>query len=250
MIQNSDHLEEILSKLITMVELRSSMNEGENWRFAMQLKQKVTHASTENEITITLSAIERLQDLRTPFSHYVQMQILDGINSWVVLNSMSPKAKKAYGQEFGPPISSKDFQSTCKLMYCRLAELIARTLTATRGAKKTQELRAQVLEILQSLIPYYKSCDLIAIVNSVLSSNKSGDYDQSAALDTLGAYYESCRLEKPEKSLISLLKKLAENEPSERVAFSALQALVQCREINEWGAMALRDNWKDKFVFG
>lgn len=241
----------LLDKLIAKTEAGGLMREDGNWRGAMDLRQLIANASSADQIGESLAAVHRLQGTKTPFSHYLQLHVLDGLDSWLSVNSMAPESKKkpSWRRAYGPPISDREFQVTCGLLFKQLSDLIISTLSKPRGSKKVQELRARILGILQSLVPIQKDRDFVVLAESVLSSKQSGEYDRAAALSILGDYFECYKKEKPKKGLISRMKRLAKNGTTDRVAFNALEALVKCRVINEWGAIAMRDDWKSKFAY-
>ncbi len=243
-------IEGVLETLVTKAEAGATMSEDRSWRAAQELKSLVAKSSSVGEIRVALDAVERLQVTRTPYSHNLQLQILDGFDLWLMINSMNPKARKKLFSDHGTTIADHEFTLACELFSHKFAELVTNSLSSPRGSKKAQKLRARILEMFQPLFFLEKGRELFDVAVAVLSSPKSGEHDQAAALSIIGAYYECHKREKPDKTLVSKMKKLAKNAPTDRVAFGATEALVKCRVIGDFGALALRDEWKDKFVYG
>ena len=244
-------LEDLLREQIGRVESGGSMNDQLTYNSISQLREMVTKASTEADVCMILNAIRYLQEIKTPLSHYMQIELLYGLKSWIYVKSIVPEGKKAKASEFfGPPVSVKVYKSICTLLAIQMSDMIASTFDARRSSQKIQEFRSMAIEIFEAIIPIQKDRNVVNLSRAVLSSASSGDRDCAAALSLLAAYYECYENEKPEPGLIPQLKKLAKSSSSEVVAFGALNVLVKCGAIDEFDAMASLDDWKDKYVYG
>lgn len=241
-------MQNILSELIVKAEGGGLRNE--NFRAVFELKRQIANANDPDAIEAAVVATERLQATKTPFANYLQLQILEALQSWLFFAWAALNSKRnASSKKLKDLAPEQQFQIVSVFLFKRLVDLVVASLGSRRSTLKAQALRARIFEIFQMSLPFQHHPEFMVVAEMVLTSAQSGRPDKVAALSVIAAYFDINDKEIPGRRLVSKLRKLAKSDPTESAASGAVQALLSCGVIDCWAATRMRDSWEDLFMF-